>query len=141
MARGEFALTQRCRLMFAIKCTTSSREKFSRPCPWRSGQGAGKSNLRAADGTREGRKGQGSDGRRQNRVGMTGSGFGWPGAEVAGVCSFPPATSSSGQGAAPDGAPVRQPLEQRPTVSVPVIRWAPACPVDLLPVAGGLQVA
>ena len=55
------------------------------------------------------------------------------------ACRFSPTTPVSGQDAAPDGALVHQPLERRPAGSGPVIRTAPACPVDLLPVAGALR--
>ena len=60
------------------------------PNPLSSGvsQSERESSLRAAEGKWEGRKGEGSRGRRLNRFEMTGSRPGWPDAEGSGVRSF-----------------------------------------------------
>ena len=65
VARGGIALTHRLTLMICIDNTLTPSPKIT--CPMDSGVCAGgerKSNLRAADGTREARTGEGSDGRR-----------------------------------------------------------------------------
>ena len=83
---------------------------------------------------------------------MTRGGFGWPGAEGSGRAGLRRTTQVSGQGAAPDGTPVRQPLERSPADACPGIRWAPTTLRYQLPcaqvaqrlqgkVAGGLSTA
>ena len=75
-------------MMFAINSTTSPRSKLPTPLSSGVSQSERKSSLRAAEGKWEGRKGEGSDGRRLNRFEMTGSRPGWPDAEGSGVRSF-----------------------------------------------------
>ena len=73
VAGGGFALACGWTLHICIKNTPDSRLKIT--SPWRSGvwQSVRKSGLRAREGKREGRTGEGSDGRRQSSVRMPGS--------------------------------------------------------------------
>ena len=98
VARGGIALTHGLTLIICIDNTLTPRPKITSPLPSGVWQRNVKSNLRAADGTREGRKGKGSDGRCQSRVGMTGSALGWPGDEGSGVRSFHLTPQARGKG-------------------------------------------
>ena len=142
VAGGGIALTNRLTLNICINNTPHSRPKIASPLP--SGALAEREEVQPARGG--GQKG-----------GAQGAGVWWEapkqglgdpervrvaGCQGVGLCQGVVNEVVEGAGAAPDGAPARQPLERPRAVASPMIRRAPAGPRGLLPsrAAPGPQV-